>query len=598
MPPQTEGSNLRGATLFVLGLLTALLCLGAFFWLRRSDSRPGTDSGSSAGLAESGVPEAPFRNVTAAAGLQFVHQTGAYGEKLLPETMGGGCAFLDFNNDLAQDLLFVNSGNWPWSTNYHSENVLALYQNDGHGQYKEVARDMGLTTSIYGMGVAAGDYDNDGFADLFVSGVGGNRLFHNDGGERFTDVTLRAGLGASTNWSTSCAWFDYDNDGDLDLFVCNYVQWSREIDLAVDYKLAGLGRAYGPPMNFAGSYPSLYRNEGNGTFKEVSAECGIQVRNKATGQPLGKSLGVAPVDMDGDGWIDLIVANDTVPNFVFHNERNGTFKEIGAVSGLALDSYGSARGAMGIDSGRFQDANTLGISIGNFANEMTALYVSQADPLLYSDQAISLGIGNASRVYLTFGVFFFDYDLDGWLDLLTANGHIEPEINRVMPSQQYAQPPQLYWNARSRQGPNGYILVPPAKCGPDLSQPLVGRGSACADMDDDGDLDVVITQCGAKAVLLRNDQQLKRYWVRLKLAGSKSNRDAIGAWVKVKIGSTVLSQQVMPVKGYLSQSELPLTFGLGASDHVDEVIVKWPGGREENIKNIRIDALNRITETR
>jgi enediyne biosynthesis protein E4 len=312
--------------------------------------------------------------------------------------------------------------------------------------------------------------------------------------------------------------------------------------------------------------------------------------------PLAKSLGVSPVDLDGDGWIDLIVANDTVQNFVFHNQRNGTFKEEGAASGIAYDPYGTARGAMGIDSGRFQADNTLGVSIGNFANEMTALYVSGQNPLMFSDEAIGQGIGSVSRTALTFGVFFFDYDLDGWLDLLTANGHIEPEINKVFPAQHYEQPAQLFWNARGR-GKAGFVLVPREKCGADILKPIVGRGSAFADIDGDGDLDVVLTQVGGAAVLLRNEQKLKHHWLRLKLVGATSNRDGIGAWIRVRAGNNVFSQQVMPTKGYLSQSELPVTFGLGDATRVDEVTITWPGGTKQRVDNLAIDKLNVVKQT-
>ena len=305
----------------------------------------------------------------------------------------------------------------------------------------------GLDVSFYGMGVAVGDYDNDGLPDVFITAVGGNHLFHNEGKGRFREVTQAAGVGGSSDgWSTSAAWIDYDNDGKLDLFVCNYVRWSPEIDRAIGFELPNIGRAYGPPRNFEGSFSRLYHNDGNGHFTDVSAQAGIQIKNPATGLPLAKSLAVAPVDVDNDGWIDLVVANDTVQNFLFHNEHDGTFKEIGARSGIAYDAYGLTRGAMGIDAARFRDDAALGISIGNFANEMNALYVAQRDSLLFADEATKEGVGPASLKLLKFGLFFFDYDLDGWLDVLTANGHLEPEINRVQPTQQYRQPARLLRN--------------------------------------------------------------------------------------------------------------------------------------------------------
>ena len=546
------------------------------------------------------IPEVIFREVGVEAGIDFVHTNGAYGDKLLPETMGGGVAFWDYDSDGDPDLVFVNSGHWPWHDSRHpEENRLALYRNDGAGNYTYASAESGLDFRGYGMGLAAGDYDNDGLVDLFVTGVGTNALFRNLGGGRFLNVTVEAGIQcAPQDWGTSCAWFDFDTDGDLDLFVCHYLRWSREIDFEADYRLPGIGRAYGQPWNFPSTFPSLYRNEGDGTFRDVSAESGIQARNRATGLPMGKSLGVAPVDLDNDGALDLVVANDTLPNLVFHNERNGTFKEIGATSGLAFDSFGATRGAMGIDAARFQDDRSLGISIGNFANEMTALYVARDEPLLFADEAIKQGIGQATRFSLTFGVFFFDYDLDGWLDLLTANGHIEDEIEKVQPDQRYRQPAQLFWNARGRDARAGFVPVPVEKTGEDLFQPIVGRGSAYADIDGDGDLDVVIGQINGRPLLLRNELVPGPNWLRVKLVGTKSNRDAISAWVRLRAGGQTLWRQVMPTRGYLSQSELPLTFGLGKSTRVEELIVQWPDGTSQRVDPPAVNQLVTITEPR
>jgi hypothetical protein len=537
------------------------------------------------------IPVAKFTDVTAEAGIKLVHHNGAYGDKLLPETMGSGVAFLDFDSDGDQDLFFVNSTDWPWKVSPGQKPpTQALYRNDGKGRFEDATAGSGLDVSLYGMGAAVGDYDNDGKPDLFITAVGENKLFHNEGGGKFTDVTAQAGVGGSaTEWSSSAAFLDFDNDGDLDLFVGNYVRWSREIDFEVGYKLVGIGRAYGQPMNFEGTFPYLYRNDGAG-FADVTEAAGLQVRNPNTKVALAKSLGVAPVDLDSDGWIDLVVANDTVQNLVFHNQRNGVFKEIGAVSGLAFDSYGNTRGAMGIDAARYRNDDTLGIGIGNFANEMTALYVSQKNPLVFTDDAIPEGVGPASRLLLKFGLFFFDYDLDGWLDLLTANGHLEEEISKIQQSQTYAQPAQLFWNAGAHGGPS-FMPVPEEKCGQDLFKPIVGRGSAFADIDGDGDLDAVLTQVGGAPLLLRNDQQLRHHWLRLKLVGSKGNRDAIGARVKLRAGGQTLWREVMPTRSYLSQSELPLTFGLGKADKVDELEILWPGDQKQSVSAVQVDRL-------
>ena len=546
------------------------------------------------------IPRAKFTDITVPSGIRFSHVNGAYGEKLLPETMGGGVAFFDFDNDGFPDLLFVNSCYWPGHVPAGKPRpTMALYHNDGHGRFVDVTAGSGLDVSFYGMGVAVGDYDNDGSPDVFITAVGGNHLFHNEGGGKFRDVTTAAGVGgAPDGWSTSAAWIDYDNDGKLDLFVCNYIRWSPELDRAAPFELPNIGRAYGPPRNFEGVFPYLYHNDGNGHFSDVSAAAGMQVRNSATGRPVAKSLAVAPVDVDNDGWIDLVVANDTVQNFLFHNEGGSGahgFKEIGARSGIAYDAYGLTRGAMGIDSARFRSDDTLGIAIGNFANEMNALYVAQRDSLLFADEAVKSGVGPASQTLLKFGLFFFDYDLDGRLDVLTANGHLEPEINRVQSSQHYRQPAQLFWN-RGERGP-AFVTVPADKCGEDLYQPIVGRGSAFADIDGDGDLDVILTQVAAPPLLLRNDQQLGHHWIRLKLVGTRSNRDAIGAWIRARVGGRTLSRQVMPTRSYLSQSELPVTIGLGAAVHADSVEVLWPSGTVQKISP-PIDRLTVVTEPR
>lgn len=545
------------------------------------------------------IPEAKFTDITAAAGITFVHNNGATGDKLLPESMGSGCAFLDFDNDGDPDILFVNGTWWPGKMPEGREPTTpALYRNDGSGKFADITAGSGLDFSFYGAGVACGDFDNDGLVDVYLTAVGGNRLFRNLGQGRFTDVTAASGTaGPADEWSTSATFLDHDNDGDLDLFVCNYVRWSREIDFEIGYSLTGIGRAYGPPMNFEGAFPLLFRNDGSGKFTDISEAAGVQVKNTATGRPMAKSLGVAPVDLNQDGWIDLIVANDTVQNFVFENQRDGTFKETAALTGLAFDSYGNARGAMGIDVARFRNDAALGIGIANFANEMTALYVSSArDTMVFTDEAIAAGIGPDSRLLLKFGLFFFDYDQDGWLDLLSCNGHLEDEINKVQASQHYEQPAQLFWNAEGKAPGKGFVAVTADQAGTDLFKPIVGRGSAYADIDGDGDLDVLLTQTGGAPKLLRNDQQLGHHWVRFKLTGKRSNPDAIGAWVTLQAGGRQLSRQVMPTRSYQSQSELPVTFGLGTNQAVTEATVTWPDGTKQSIPTVNLDGLNLVIQ--
>ena len=596
--PVASGGRGRSFSRRWLGIIViAGLAVGTIWYAPRRGNPPPEPSAVAASakvLAE--IPDAKFTDITGESGIRFSHNNGAYGEKLLPETMGGGVAFLDFDNDGTQDLLFINSTWWPGHIPAGKQpTTMALYRNDGRGHFTDVTTGSGLDVSLYGMGVAIGDFDNDGWPDVFITAVGGNRLFHNQGNGKFTDVTAEAGVAGTSNaWSTGAAWIDYDNDGRLDLFVCNYIRWSREIDLELGSKVDGVTRIYGPPMKFEGTFPYLYHNDGGGKFSEVSKQAGLQIMS-AAGKPVAKSLAVAPVDVDNDGWIDLVVANDTVQNFLFRNKHDGTFEEVGARSSIAFDEYGSARGAMGIDSARFRNDDALGIAIGNFANEMNGLYVQQRDSLIFADEAIKEGVGPASRSLLKFGLFFFDYDLGGRLDVMTANGHLDEDISKFQKNQQYRQPAQLFWN-RGGKGMS-FVPVPPEKCGSDIFQPIVGRGLAFADIDGDGDLDVVMTQINGAPVLLRNDQKLGHHWLRLKLIGAKSNRDAIGAWIKVRVGNQILSRQVMPTRSYLSQCELPVTIGLGKADHVDSVEILWPGGSVEKVDAPRLDSLNVIRQT-
>ncbi len=587
-----------------LGIAAVLAVIGAGLWfaLKPKPTKPvekltPIPAPRVAVAPQVDVPSVRFTDITKAAGIGFRHVNGAYGDKLLPETMGGGVAFFDYDGDGRPDLLLVNSTYWPGHRPPGAKlPTMALYHNDGGGHFTDVTAGSGLDVSFYGMGVAVGDYDNDGRPDVFITGVDGNHLYHNEGDGKFRDVTAEAGVGGSgKDWSTSATWVDYDNDGRLDLFVCNYIKWSKPIDLEVGAHLTGIGRSYGQPKHFEGAFCYLYHNEGHGRFRDVSAAAGIQVRNPDTGVPMGKSLGVAPIDLDGDGRIDLVVANDGVQNFLFHNQGDGTFQEIGATSGVGFDRYGMARGGMGIDVAHYRNDPSLGILIGNFATELSALYVSQGRPLNFADETIPEGIGPPGWRLLKFGVFFFDYDLDGRLDVLTANGHLDEEIGQIQQGEQYRQPAQLFWNTGNLNGPC-FVAVPEAKCGPDLFQPIVGRGCAYADIDGDGDLDVILTQIDGPPLLLRNDQDLHHHFLRLKLVGTRSNRDAIGAWVQVHLGDQVLSREVMPTHGYLSQSELPVTVGLGDATRVGPVEVLWPDGTRQMVRDIAVDRMTTIVE--
>jgi hypothetical protein len=587
-------------SLAVIGVVAAVVALVVVVRLLGTPPAPEVPeaevdlSGLLATEPQPAPPPALFRDITRSAGIEFRHQNGATGERLLPETMGGGVAWLDFDNDGDQDLLFVNSDSWPFARNPAEPRprALQLYRNDGAGNFSDASAAAGLAEdSFYGQGVAVGDFDGDGWDDLFVTAVGPNRLYRNLGG-RFAEVTEQAGVaGGDTAWSTSAGFFDYDGDGWLDLFVVNYVQWSREIDLEVDYRLAGVGRAYGPPTNFGGTQSYLYRSNGDGTFSETGAAAGIHVSHPTTGQPVGKGLALVFADIDQDLDLDVVVANDTVRNFVFLNRGDGTFTEIGAEAGAGFDRNGLATGAMGIDAAHFANDEALAVAIGNFANEMSSFFVATGSSAEFSDETIIAGIGPASRAALTFGVLFLDYDLDGRLDYLQANGHVENEINRVQASQQYRQPAQLFWNcgADCRQP---YVLVP-AEQTLDLARPIVGRGAAYADLDQDGRLDLVLTQVGGPPLLLRNETPTANRWLRLQLLDRPPNTRAIGAEVRLEGPAGVQRRMVMPTRSYLSQVELPLTFGLGA-ETAATVTVRWPDGEEQVLRDLEADRLHVI----
>lgn len=537
------------------------------------------------------APPAEYRDVAAEVGIDFVHVNGATGDRLLPETMGGGVAVIDFDLDGDPDLLFVNSGHWP-ETPAGTEPVdtLRLYRNDD-GRFVEVSAEVGLAGAHgYGMGAAIGDADGDGRDDVFLTTVGPNRLFLNRSGG-FVDATASAGVaGSDEAWSTSAGFFDADADGDLDLMVLNYVEWSRAIDFEVDYRLTGIGRAYGPPSNFAGSQPYFYRNLGDGRFEEVGLEAGLHVTNPATGEAVGKGLALMPADLDRDGHIDVMVANDTVRNFAYLNNGDGTFTEAGTLLGLGFDRNGLATGAMGIDA-EFLDEEALAIGIGNFANEMSSMYVSR-DGVSFADEAIGRGIGAPSRAALTFGLFFIDYDLDGRLDFLQVNGHVENEINRVQASQRYAQPAQLFWNCGAECAPP-FVLVPAEATG-DLARPMVGRGAVYLDFDGDGAIEPLVTQIAGPPMLLDRDPRPEARWLRVALDGPPGNPRGIGARIEIDAGGRRQVRTIMPTRSYLSQVEPVATFGLGGAARVERLTVTWPGGESTELADLSPDQVLRV----
>jgi hypothetical protein len=534
------------------------------------------------------LPDVRFTDITADAGLDTPHVSGAVGGKLLPETMGGGAAFFDADGDGDQDLLLVSGAWWPDAAAAHPPTASRMYRNDGGGHFAWAGPTWDTGQGLNATGVACGDWDADGRVDVFLAAVGGDRLYRNTG-EGFEDVTASAGVGGGSDaWSSSPAFIDVDGDEDLDLVVPHYVQWSPQKDLALNFTLNGTDRAYGPPKQYEGAATTLWINGGDGTFRDASEEAGLIVTNPSTGAMVGKSLAVAPADLDCDGDIDLLVANDTTRNFFFRNRGDGTFEEVGVELGIAYDQRGNATGAMGIDIGHYRNDDTVGIGIGNFANEMTSLYVSEGGQDWFTDEAAIEGIGSPTRPLLSFGLFFVDYDLDGRLDLFQTNGHLEEEINQAQASQHYRQPAQLFWNAGVDAVPC-FRIVPSSTAG-DLDRPIVGRGAAYADIDSDGDLDFIITQPGELPMLLRNDQALGHHWLRVRLIDEHGgNRDAIGAWVELESDGMIQRRQVMPTRSYLSQVELPVTFGLGDSDTIDRLTIIWPDGQRQNVAMDGVD---------
>jgi hypothetical protein len=519
-----------------------------------------------------------FADVTAQAGIKFVHNSGRAGKKFLPETVGPGVAWLDADGDGWQDLLFINSKDW---TPRGRKSLPALYRNNHDGTFTNITAGSGLDVEMYGFGVAVGDYDNDGRDDVYITALEGDRLFHNEGHGKFRDVTKAAGIN-NANFGTSAAWVDYDRDGKLDLFVANYVQWTAKGDLWCS--LDGAAKSYCTPESYKGTASKLYHNLGNGKFEDVSQQAGVA-------DPTSKSLGVTVLDYNGDGWPDLFVSNDTQPNKLYRNNRNGTFSEEGMAAGVAFGEDGAARGAMGVDSADYDRCGRPHLLVGNFSNQMLALYHNEGTGL-FVDQAPSSTVGRASLLTLTFGAFFFDYDLDGYPDIFAANGHIEEAIGRVQPKVQYKEPPLLFRNL----GKGRFDNVT-AQMGAAFNRPVVARGAAYADYDRDGDLDIVVATNDGPAYLLRNEGGNQNKWISVRLVGRKSNRDGIGAVVRVTSKSGKQWSMVRSGSSYCSQSELALTFGLGTDPDVQSIEVEWPSGQKQKLAGVAANQFLTIDET-
>ena len=532
-------------------------------------------------MAGSGiVAPAPvtFTDVTAQAGIKFVHNSGRAGQKFLPETLGSGVAWFDADGDGWADVLLINSRDW---TPRGRKSLPALYRNNHDGTFTNITAGSGLDVEMYGIGVAIGDYDNDGRDDVYITALEGDHLFHNEGHGKFRDVTKASGID-NASFGTSAAWVDYDRDGKLDLFVANYVQWTAKGDLWCS--LDGATKSYCTPESYKGTSSKLYHNLGNGKFEDVSRKAGVA-------EPTSKSLGVAVLDYNGDGWPDLFVTNDTQPNKLYRNNRNRTYTDEAVPAGVAFGEDGVARGAMGVDAADYDRSGRPDLLVGNFSNQMLGLYHNEGTGL-FVDEAPSSTVGRASLLTLTFGAFFFDYDLDGYPDIFAANGHIEEEIGRVQPKVQYKEAPLLFHNLGRRQFENVTTQM-----GAAFNRPVVARGAAYADYDHDGDLDILVTTNDGPAYLFRNDGGNRNHWISMRLVGRKSNRDGIGAVVRVISKSGKQWNMVRSGSSYCSQSDLALTFGLGGDTAVDSIEIEWPSGEKQKLGGMAANQFLTIDET-
>jgi hypothetical protein len=526
------------------------------------------------------APETAIRFVDIAgpAGIHFAQYTGAVGKKWLPETIGSGCAFVDLDGDGWADILLLNGKDWTPSKSRH---LPALYRNNKNGTFTDITKGSGLDVEMYANGVAVADYDNDGLPDVYITAIEGDRLFHNEGHGHFKDVTAASGV-HNTNFGTSAAWFDYDRDGKADIVVANYVQWSAATD--VRCSMDGKAKSYCTPELYNGESLKLYHNLGNGRFEDVTKKAGLD-------DPKSKSLGIVVFDYDNDGWPDLFIANDTQVNKLYHNNKNGTFTEEGLLAGLAFGDDGKARGAMGADASDYDRSGHSHLLVGNFSKQMMALYHNDGAGL-FSDVAPGTALSRSTVLYVTFGTFFFDYDLDGFPDIFAVNGHIEPDITRTQSDLQFREPSLLFHNTG-----HGSFADVSETVGPDIRRPIVGRGAAYADFDHDGDLDILVTSNGGAAELLRNDGGNRNNWINVRLIGRQSNRSALGAVVRVESSSGKQWQTVHSGSSYCSQSDLALTFGLKQDRVISKLTVEWPSGKTQHFENLQVNRFLTLDES-
>jgi enediyne biosynthesis protein E4 len=518
-----------------------------------------------------------FTEVSAPAGLKFTHHNGGFGKKYLPETMGSGTAFMDLDGDGWPEIILLNCKDWtPHGKHYYS----ALYHNNRNGTFTDITAGSGLDVEMYALGISVADYDNDGRPDVYITALGGDHLFHNEGSNRFRDVTSASGIRNAT-FGTSAAWLDYDRDGKADLFVANYIEWTPATDLWCS--MDGSTKSYCTPESSKGAPSRLFHNLGNGRFEEVGEKAGIA-------DPTSKSLGVSVLDVDNDGWPDIFVANDTQPNKLYRNNHNGTFTEGGVAAGVAYGEDGVARGAMGVDVSDYDRSGHQHLLVGNFSNQMLGLYHNEGSGL-FVDEAPSSSVGRSSLLSLTFGVFFFDFDLDGYPDIFAANGHTEVDIERIQPKVKYKESPLMFRNLGK-----GRFENVSASLGPDFSRPIVARGAAHADFDHDGDQDILVSTNNGPACLYRNDGGNRNHWLSVRLVGSKSNRSGLGAVVRLQSASGKQSDMMRSGGSYCSQSDLALTFGLGKDDRVTSLEIDWPSGAHQKLSDLAANQFLTISE--
>ncbi len=569
-------SRFQGGAL-AAGVVAAIAAFSAGCGGKQTSAEP--TAAAAADGAEAAPAPVTFVNVTETAGLRFRHENGAFGRKYLPETMGAGCAFLDYDNDGRQDIFLVNGKRFRGKEG-SAKPLPALYRNMGNGAFEDVTRAAHLDVVSYGLGLALGDIDNDGDADLFVNALGPDHLFRNEGNGTFTDITAQAGV-SDPSFGSSATFLDYDKDGLLDLFVCNYVTWSEADDLFCT--IDPPAKSYCTPESYKGATNHLYRNLGQGRFEDVTGKAGVL-------NPTGKSLGVVVYDHDNDGWPDIVVGNDTQPNYLYRNRGDGTFQEIAREVGIAFSESGVARGSMGIDAADYDDSGWQSIVIGNFSNEMIALFHNEGGGL-YVDDAPAAGVGPPSLLTLAFGSFFFDYDNDGRIDIFVGNGHVEPDINKVQKDVHWAEPPHLFQNVGK-----GRFAVASDKCGHDLQEPLVVRGAAWGDFDDDGDPDILVSNNGGSPRLLRNDGGNARAWLRVTLQGTKSARDAYGAELTLTSGGRTQRRTLRGSSSYCSQSEKAVLFGLGRATGVEKLEIVWPSGEKQTLSSLPVNTSIHVVE--